>query len=115
MLKMPSRKCDYGKCYNMDDYAIKSKHEGYNEALDEVLRLNADYEKDVQKLLEYCVHEEGCLCSQWRAGRPTEDGGYETQFGYGEKAKWYKRDEEPECTCGLNEVLSALAPFRGEK
>lgn len=59
----------------------------------------------VSKILEYVEHESSCICSQGRAGRPTTDGGYETLYGYGNKERWYKRGEEPECSCGLNETI----------
>jgi len=51
----------------------------------------------------YGVHESGCILSQWHQGRPTADGGYETQFG----SKWYQRGEWPECTCGFTAALKA--------
>lgn len=53
-------------------------------------------------LEEYAVHDSQCILSQGHAGRPTDDGDYETKFG----DKWYRRDKWPECTCGLSAVLS---------
>lgn len=58
-------------------------------------------------LLNYVVHDGKCLCSQWRQGRPTESGGYETLYGYGENEKWYPLGEEPPCSCGLNDIIDA--------
>ncbi len=65
----------------------------------------AERKRIVESLVDYTSHEEECLCSQWRQGRPTKDGGYETMYGYGSSEKWYQRGEEPECTCGLNETI----------
>jgi hypothetical protein len=78
----------------------------------DVVQCTEDYERGVFKLAkrivmltEYCVHTDGCILSQWREGKPTEDGGYESLYGYGTKEKWYKRDEEPKCTCGLSDLM----------
>ncbi len=54
-------------------------------------------------LEEYGVHMNICLLSQWHAGRPTADGGYESQFG----DTWYPRGEAPPCICGLAAALKA--------
>ena len=65
----------------------------------------AEKDKRIAELTEYCVHEKECILSQWREGRPTENGGYESLFGYGTKEKWYKREEQPKCTCGLSDLI----------
>ena len=67
-----------------------------------------DIKARCSELTEYCVHERDCLCSQWREGRPTKDGDYETLYGYGNRTKWYRRNEKPECSCGLNKILDAI-------
>lgn len=58
-------------------------------------------------LVEYCVHDKECLCSQNRAGKPTDDGDYLNLYGYGLQEKWYSRNkkEEPKCSCGLTAEL----------
>jgi len=61
---------------------------------------------------KYGQHDESCIACQWREGRPTADGGYESLFGYGKNAKWYKRNEYPECTCGF---AKALAEYKEDK
>ena len=60
-----------------------------------------------KELFEYCVHDNNCLCSQWRHGKPTDDGDYLSQFGYGNNSKWYSRNkkEKPICSCGLSAQL----------
>lgn len=68
----------------------------------------------LERVLQYAVHDNDCISGQWRQGRPTEDGGYETQYGYGDKAKWYKRGEKVPCTCGLDEIYDELAKLEEE-
>lgn len=79
--------------------------------------LDAEREK-VERLRDaletYGLHGVDCMAGQSRAGRPTEDGGYETLYGYGKNEKWYKRGEFPDCTCGLEEALTQLKP-EGDK
>jgi hypothetical protein len=58
-------------------------------------------------LEQFGVHASDCVAGQFRAGRPTKDGGYESLFGYGKNEKWYQKDEAPPCTCGLSEALAA--------
>ena len=55
---------------------------------------------------EYGDHDSNCVAGQWRQGRPTAGGGYETLFGHGMQEKWYQRDESPPCTCGLSDLLA---------
>ena len=55
-----------------------------------------------EALANFGTHDRDCLLSQGHAGRPTEDGGYETKFG----DEWYQRGEWPECTCGLSTALA---------
>lgn len=59
----------------------------------------------VNKLIDYTHHENKCICSQYRAGRSTSDGGYEALYGYGKNELWYKRGDNPVCSCGLNEII----------
>lgn len=62
--------------------------------------------KVLEEALEaYGNHDLGCLLSQYRESRPTKGGGYETLYGYGYKAKWYRDGERPECTCGFDAAL----------
>ena len=67
------------------------------------------YREAVEALTLYGVHDNDYVAGQWHAGRPTSDGGYESLYGRGERAKWYPRGEAPPCTCGLDAVL-AKAP-----
>lgn len=58
----------------------------------------------LNSLEEYLEHTRDCNCSQFSAGRPTEDGGYEQKFA----GKWYRTrpiDETPKCNCGLDAAL----------
>ena len=62
-------------------------------------------ERVISELSDYIEHSNRCIRSQCHQGRPTKDGGYETQFG----SKWYRTtpvDESPKCDCGLSEVLT---------
>lgn len=65
----------------------------------------ADRARIVEELSKYVEHDSYCLCSQYRGGKPTEDGGYVTLFGHGSNEKWYQRNEYPECSCGLTKTL----------
>lgn len=76
-------------------------------------RLTAENKALREALEDYGVHSTGCLVGEWREGRPTEDGGYETLYGHGRKEKWYQRDEEPVCTCGLSQARAALNKQEG--
>lgn len=97
------------------------KEAGYIEAMDSVCCENCQItvplklwqtrvedKQELYEILEYVAHDQKCLCSQFQQGRPTEDGGYETKYGYGENAKWFKRGEEPPCSCGLNNLIARL-------
>ena len=53
-------------------------------------------------LVEYCRHFPWCPLAQWSQGRPTKDGGYETMYA----GKWYRGDDKPACTCGLDATLA---------
>ena len=69
----------------------------------------------LREIIHYTKHDALCLCDQWREGRPTKDGGYETKYGYGNQEKWYQKNEEPECSCGLKEAIDkALAIIEKE-
>ena len=59
-----------------------------------------------EALVAYGNHDSKCLLSQYREGRPTEGRGYETLYGYGDKAKWYRDVERPECTRGFDAALA---------
>ena len=61
-----------------------------------------------EDLLDYGVHYRDCVCSQNREGRLKDDGGYESLYGYGKNEKWYQRNEEPPCSCGLRKALAKL-------
>jgi len=65
----------------------------------------------VDELIEYCNHGRDCVAGEWREGKPTENG-YETLYGYGKNAKWYKENEKPKCTCGLKAIVSFI---KGDK
>ncbi len=52
-------------------------------------------------LAEFGMHDYSCLQGQFHAGRPTDDGGYETKFG----DKWYLTGSKPDCTCGFEAAL----------
>lgn len=65
----------------------------------------AEVARIVAELSQYVEHDSKCICSQSIAGRPTADGNYETLFGYGKDEKWYRRNEYPECSCGLSNAL----------
>ena len=67
--------------------------------------LLAEISRLQEALCNYGCHDEDCVAGQWRAGRPTDDGGYETLFGYGKQEKWYQRGQWPECTCGFADAL----------
>ena len=69
----------------------------------------------VDSLVEFTEHDSKCLCSQWREGRPTTDGGYETLYGYGKQEQWYERGNLPECSCGLSDALAKIAEFKESK
>ena len=61
----------------------------------------------LRELSEYTTHETDCILSEYRAGRPTKNGGYEQKFG----DKWYEVrpiDKTPECSCGVANILSLL-------
>ena len=75
----------------------------------------AEVERLRGALETYGLHGVACMAGQSRAGRPTEDGGYETLYGYGKNEKWYKRGEFPECTCGLSEALKETTEPEGEQ
>jgi hypothetical protein len=61
-----------------------------------------------EALAVYGQHDNDCLAGQGHAGRPTDDGNYETRYGYGSRAKWYRRGDRPECTCGLDAALKGV-------
>jgi len=57
-----------------------------------------------KRLSEFLEHGRDCILSQFSAGRPTDDGGYEVQFA----GKWYPTrpvDKTPKCNCGLSKAL----------
>ena len=56
-----------------------------------------------QALADYGEHDKDCLLAQQKAGRPTEDGGYEMLYGYGKEEQWLR--EAPPCSCGLGKAL----------
>ncbi len=58
----------------------------------------------VRSLMDYIEHDNQCIISQAHRGRPTNDGGYETQYG----DKWYRSPDKPECDCGLDTLLDNL-------
>ena len=95
----------------IEDFLSKSLDEVNNEWEDKYCKATANAERELieqgerfEALFEYCVHGADCLCSQFREGKPTDDGDYLTSFGYGEQKKWYSRNEneKPQCSCGLN-------------
>ncbi len=62
------------------------------------------WKERVQSLTDYIEHDNQCIISQAHRGRPTNDGGYETQYG----DKWYRSPDKPECDCGLDTLLGNL-------
>ena len=66
----------------------------------------------VGRVGDYATHDTGCLWTEMREGRPTADGGYETLYGFGKEEKWYQRNEEPPCSCGLLENLKLIKEWR---
>jgi hypothetical protein len=61
------------------------------------------------KLLDYCEHDENCICSFWEAGMSTADGGYLVKY----KGTWYQYrpvDKTPKCDCGLHELMPVNVP-----
>ena len=76
-------------------------------AIEKALSITRERIKVLEEALEaYGNHDSKCLLSQGREGRPTEGGDYETLYGYGDKAKWYRNGERPECTCGFDAALA---------
>lgn len=94
-------------------YDTNPNFDKYEESLRQIIL--ARDKKNASELAEYVDHAQKCLRSQWRQGRPTEDGGYETQYGYGSNEKWYQRGEYPGCTCGLTATLTNLGVESKEK
>jgi hypothetical protein len=94
----------------MDEYRLRCKVVGEwlagKELVNRVNELEALNARLVEALEEYGVHMAHCLLSQWRAGRPTKDGGYESKYG----DKWYQGDDKPKCTCGLDAALQSPEP-----
>ncbi len=75
------------------------------EAIKEFISSHTTYLKErVQSLTDYIEHDNQCIISQAHRGRPTNDGGYETQYG----DKWYRSPDKPECDCGLDTLLGNL-------
>jgi hypothetical protein len=71
--------------------------------------LKCERVRELEEALElFGEHQPNCLAGQWQQGRPTADGGYETQYGYGNQARWFRHPERPECSCGL---IAALGPL----
>ena len=70
-------------------------------------RVDEDF---IEEAITYMLHEKECICSQWRSGIPTDDGDYITTYGYGSNAKAFSKNknEQPECTCGLDGIESKL-------
>ncbi len=59
-----------------------------------------------EKLGGYANHDTECIRTYWEAGEPTSGGGYHTKF----EGKWYQSrpiDQEPKCTCGLQDTYDA--------
>lgn len=75
----------------------------------ELLTLATEAIKETERLREalanYGTHDADCVAGQSRAGRPTEDGDYETLYGYGPNERWCRRGESPPCTCGFQAAL----------
>ena len=107
----------YWKQYNFAQMQKANGHQAHNQAMqhiathlnNEVIRGKIETGK---AFMNYVGHDSKCLCSQFRQGRPTENGGYETLYGYGSNEKWYQRDEKPHCSCGLNEIVDKLADLQ---
>ncbi len=61
----------------------------------------------MEEIMEYIEHKKECILSQWSAGRPTADGGYESKIG----GKWYQVkpiNKTPKCNCGLDDIRDTL-------
>ena len=59
-----------------------------------------------EALIDYGQHESKCIRSQWTQGRITKDGGYETLYGHSSQSKWYRDDDLPVCSCGLDAAFT---------
>lgn len=62
-----------------------------------------------EALAAYGRHDESCILSQYQAGRPTDDGGYEMLYGFGQRKQWYRVEptgDLPPCECGFDAALA---------
>ncbi len=75
-----------------DDHTIAFNAHGL-----EVQKLRAENAKLREALENYGSHEWRCLLSQCHA--------YDSDKGQLFGDKWYKKGDEPSCTCGLDDVL----------
>ena len=96
---------EYFKDWNPDSFC---------EIADFILTRERTVLREVLDIERYCEHDKRCVCSQWRQGRPTEDGHYETLYGYGKNEKWYRDNEEPKCSCGLTKYIAIIKKRLGE-
>ena len=67
--------------------------------------LTADNARLREALKDYGRHDSKCVAGQWRSGTPTEDGNYESLYGYGNQEVRCRRGEVPPCTCGMDVAL----------
>ena len=87
-----------------------------NPGVGKIQALESKLEKAMD-VVDYAMHTGMCILASRSAGRPTENGGYEMMYGWGERAKWYQTrpvDETPKCNCGLDDALTAFEQ-EGEK
>ena len=86
-----------------------------NRLQDSITASQAECQRLREALEEYGEHDQDCILAQCRQGRPADDGGYERQYGYGSREKWYRSPERPICECGLDSALSSEPKLEGEK
>ena len=105
--KAISSRDTYWKNHEHDMYETLEK-ENREQTIIDIARVRDErdtyWKEMVRSLMDYIEHDNQCIISQAHRGRPTNDGGYETQYG----DKWYRSPDKPECDCGLDTLLDNL-------
>ena len=115
--------CDCEECIPEDptppqswEKRFRDTYEGANvwsskdidKVIEEIHSLLTEARKEmVEEFAPYAQHDSSCVLSEWSAGRPAKDGGYEAKIG----GKWYQtrpKDKTPKCECGLGGILDKL-------